>query len=109
MGNERSIEFGGGQCPSWCSTVHCDFDHPEDKGHYSDAVAFPAVIPRSSPYLQNGTENAEFIVFKRQYDGDPDTWVVIENTEDAQTGFDISLASAQRLRAALNEVLDTTD
>jgi hypothetical protein len=78
-------------CPSWCTRLHREDDHPEDRLHQDDGVVFPAVVGRlDGTEMRLTPELTEMLVRRsRAFAHSAPTWLTIGELE---LGVAISLA-----------------
>ncbi|HEX7740354.1 MAG TPA: hypothetical protein VF426_11985 [Marmoricola sp.] len=92
-------------CPPWCAREHHEHDHAEDRVHGSEPVYVPVVRRSSTIPGRAETEAGELIVQRLKIVGDRESLVLVTDPEDAAKGLILNNPSAERLRSALEEVL----
>jgi hypothetical protein len=89
------------RCPSWCTRVHHEDDHPEDRIHQDDGIVIPALLADVDPVdLRKVPRATELVVQRTQALDDPQVWVFIGEPESARR-LVIGAETAPRLRAGL--------
>ncbi|WP_293783170.1 hypothetical protein [uncultured Aeromicrobium sp.] len=92
-------------CPQWCERTHHPEDPPESRFHEQIIVDFPAVVGRRSERSEAPVGVAEELIVRRvRYFDTPQTWLIIEEAEDAARHLILSLDAAASLSAALETV-----
>lgn len=92
------------RCPDWCTRVHLEDDHPEDRIHQDDGVVMAAVVARVEPPSHLADPRpAEILIRRWRPVGSPQhTWVTIGDTEDARHSLHLWSKNLPELREALN-------
>jgi hypothetical protein len=97
-------------CPSWCTRVHDDLDHPEDRYHQSEPSYLPTISSRRpSIPITASLEAVDMLIRICRYDGDVVTWVAIEALEQPEPRLVLTLESARILGFELAEQLERYD
>jgi hypothetical protein len=89
-------------CPAWCTRVHLEDDHPEDRLHQDDGVVIPAILADVDPVDLRKVPFATELVVQRSQTmvGDLQVWVLIGEAETSRR-LTLSLETIPRLRASL--------
>lgn len=97
-----------GPCPDWCTRVHRESDHPEDRRHQDDGIVIAAVAGDVGPEtLAVRPRSTELTVRRFLLVGQPDrTWWQIEESEGRSGRLILSEESARALLAALADRID---
>jgi hypothetical protein len=94
-------------CPAWCTRVHLEADHPEDRYHQSTATFIPAIVGvRDTVPVTASLEELDLTVWIGRYVGDIVEWAVVEPVEQRQPRLILSVESARALTRGLAEQLD---
>lgn len=90
-------------CPEWCTRVHRESDHPEDRRHQDDGVAIAAVAGDVDPdTLTIHPRSTELTVRRFLPIGPPHRiWWQIEDSEGRSSRLLLSDESARALLAVL--------
>ncbi|WP_133434123.1 hypothetical protein [Aeromicrobium phragmitis] len=92
-------------CPRWCERAHAPDDPPESRYHEQVLADFPAVVGHRRDLVEPPLGiAAELVVRRVRYFDAPQTWLVIEEAEDATRHLILSLDAATPLTAALGTV-----
>ncbi|MFD1859788.1 hypothetical protein EHW97_01350 [Aeromicrobium camelliae] len=92
-------------CPRWCERDHATDDPPESRFHEQVLADFPAVVGHRPDLADPPVGLAEDVVVRRvRYFHAPQTWLVIEEAEDAARHLVLSLDAAAPLMSALQLV-----
>ncbi|MBK0419913.1 hypothetical protein JD276_12815 [Leucobacter sp. CSA1] len=84
-------------CPPWCTVVHTEQDHPDDRTHRDDGVALSVVARRRTfvdSTLVERTEERTLILGRWQRDGDRRRWFFLGDDE----GLELELDEASFVR-----------
>ncbi|WP_300682806.1 hypothetical protein [Nocardioides sp.] len=97
-------------CPRWCTRVHHEQDHPEDRIHQSEADLLGVLLAAPPvPHQPRSWASAELVVRLGRHVGDPTTWVAIETTEGPAPRVVLPVDSARLLRRHLGRQLQLAD
>lgn len=70
-------------CPAWCTRIHREDDHPEDRYHQSEPSTFPAVAGAGDDVpLTDSLRAMTLGVRLGRHLGDDRTWLVVESLDD---------------------------
>lgn len=107
----RSEQPAGGveRCPAWCAVNH-DVASDEFDGvvHESAHLPVAGVVPQHRHGGDGGPERlavpTELYLVRYQYASEEDEWLYLG---DGRHGLDVSPETAQRLRRAIGQLMDT--
>ena len=95
------------RCPAWCAVNHEASDELDDVIHESAYLPVAGVVPQYG----NGDGGparwavpTELYLVRYQYAGEVDEWLYLG---DGHHGLDVSPETAQRLRRAIDRLMDT--
>lgn len=92
-------------CPSWCTRIHAENDHPEDRVHHSEGTLTPAIVRRSSIVTDDEPgEGAEILTQAMRAVGRPETWILICEPEDTRSMLLLRREAAGDLARSLDRV-----
>lgn len=89
-------------CPDWCTRLHREDDHPEDRIHQDDGIVIPATIALIDPAtLSRIPEQAEILVRRTQaVHHEERVWLFIGDV-DLRQGITVSSEVTPQLRDSL--------
>lgn len=93
-------------CPPWCSVVHTDHDHPEDRSHRDDGAPIPIVMRKRAivdDELVDHAVEASLLVGRWQRDGDRHVWWHLGIDGDVE--LEVSTESLSRVVQTLQGLL----
>lgn len=95
------------RCPPWCGTAHDDRLHPDDQHHQSAARRVGVITGRPTLEPDDHATPGEVVGrLVRRTDSDQ-TWVELVSDESRDVRLVVTLESAQRLQAVLDDVVTT--
>ena len=107
----RSEQPAGGaeRCPAWCAVNHdVASDEFDDVIHESAHLPVAGVVPQHGHGNDGGPERlavpTELYLVRYQYAGEADEWLYLG---DGHHGLDVSPETAQRLRRAIDWLMDS--
>lgn len=94
-------------CPGWCTRVHEEDDHLEDRFHQSEPTIVPviAAVEPTVPVTAS-LETIDLVIRIGRYDGELVEWLTIEPLDLPQPKLVLTVESARLLAHHLAEQLD---
>ena len=95
------------RCPAWCAVNHEASDELDDVIHESAYLPVAGVVPQYGNGNGGPERQAvptELYLVRYQYAGEADEWLYLG---DGHHGLDVSPETAQRLRRAIDRLMDT--
>ncbi len=93
-------------CPPWCSRVHREDDHADDRAHVDDGEIVPVTVHEAEPSADGIVyvpRSLDLVVGRYRADGDDTTWYYIG--DDERNGFQMTSESVGRLERVLRRLL----
>jgi len=86
-------------CPEWCTVIHTDGDHPDDRSHRDDGVVVPVIARRryyEGDALVERIEAVQIVLGRWQRDGEEQSWRFL----GIDGGGELELSEASFVRLA---------
>lgn len=93
-------------CPEWCSVVHSEDDHPDDRSHRDEGFTVAAAVHRrrlAGTELIRSVEPTELTIGRWRRDGEQQLWFYLG--EDHGFALELSEESFYRLTEAMRAFL----
>lgn len=90
------------KCPEWCTRMHLEDDHPEDRYHQDDGTIVPSIVAVLECRTMRRVAHPEELVIQRsQWPSDPQVWVSVTAMESSTPSLTVAVDCIPLLLAAL--------